>query len=76
MGVNLGIYRVQGARISKKTVREIFCDGEGKIKYDGEIMRKKGNAYMVGCTVTGVDSGALDAPKLSLKYLFEEHTFL
>ena len=39
-------------------------------------MHTKGDTYMVGCTVTGVDSGALDAPKLSLKYLFEEHIFL
>ena len=75
VGVKVGIYRVQGARIAKKTVREIFRDGEGKIKYDGEIMRKKDNAYMVDCTVTGADAGTSDAQKFSLKSLFEEQIF-
>ena len=75
VGVKVGIYRVQGARISKKTVREIFRDGEGKIKYGGEIMCDKYDTYMVDCTVTGTDASTLDAPKFSLKYLFEEHIF-
>ena len=73
VGVKLGIYRVQGAQLAKKTVRKIRRDGEGKIKYNGEIMREKGDAYMVDCTVKGADAGTLNAPKLSLKYLFEEH---
>ena len=47
VGVNLGIYRVQGAQILKKTVGKSRRDREGKIKYDGEIMREKGDAYMV-----------------------------
>ena len=75
VGVKLGIYRVQGARIAKKTVRKSRCDGEGKIKYDGEIMREKSNAYIVDCTVTGSDAGTSNAPKLSLKYLFKYHIF-
>ena len=75
VGVKLGIYRVQGAQLAKKTVRKIRRDGEGKIKYNGEIMRKKGDAYMVNCTVKGADTGTSDAPKFSLKYMFEEHTF-
>ena len=75
VGVNLGIYPVQGEQIAKKTVRKSCRDGEGKIKYDGEIMREKDDAYMVDCTVTGADAGTLDAPKLSLEYLFEEHIF-
>ena len=47
MGVNLGIYSMQGAQILKKTVGKSRRDREGKIKYDGEIMREKGDAYMV-----------------------------
>ena len=73
VGVKAGIYRVQGSRIAKKTVREICRDGEGKIKYDGEIMREKDDAYLVDCTVIGVDAGTSDAQKFSLKSLFEEH---
>ena len=75
VGVKLGIYRVQGARIAKKTVKKIRRDGKGKIKYDGEIMHEKGDAYMVDCTVTGLYAGTSDAPKFSLKYLFGEHIF-
>ena len=39
VGVKLGIYRVQGAQMKKKTVRKNWCDGVGHIKYNGEIMR-------------------------------------
>ena len=36
---------------------------------------EKDDAYMVDCTVTGSDAGTSDAPKFSLKSLFEEHIF-
>ena len=75
VGVNLGIYRVQGARIVKKTVRKSCRDGEGKIKYNGEIVHEKDYTYMVYCTATGSYAGTSDAPKFSLKSLFEEHIF-
>ena len=76
VGVKLGIYRVKGERIVKKTVIKSCRDREDKIKYNGEIMRKKGDVYMVDCTMTGSDAGTSDTPKLSLEYLFEEHIFL
>ena len=34
-------------------------------------MCEKGDAYMADCTVTGVYDRTSDAPKFSLKYLFE-----
>ena len=74
VGVKIGIYCVKGAWIPKKTVRKSCRDGEGKIKYNGEIMRDKFDAYMVNCTVKGADTGTSDAPKFSLKSLFEYHT--
>ena len=61
--------------MAKQTFRISRRDGEGHIKYDGGIMRRKGDAYMLGCTVTGEDAVTSDAPKLSLKYLSEEHIF-
>ena len=73
MGVKLGIYCVQGVIIGKKTVRKSQRDGEGEIKYDGEIIRKKGDAYMVDFIVTGADSRTYNAPNLSLKSMFEEY---
>ena len=71
MGVNLGICLMQGERIAKKTVMKSRGNRVGRIKYDGEIMRDKVDSYMVNYTVIGSD-----APKFSLKYLFEEHMFL
>ena len=65
VGVKLGIYRVQGAQLVKKTARKTRRDGEGKIKYNGEIMCDKVYSYMVDCTVTGLDSGTSDALKFS-----------
>ena len=65
---------MQGAQVANKTFRKSQRDGEGHIKCDGEIMHKKGDAYMVGCTETGADSGTSDASKLSLEYLFKEKT--
>ena len=56
VGVNLSVYHVQGVRITKKTAGKSRCDGEGRIKYDGEIMRNKGDDYMVDCTMTGADT--------------------
>ena len=47
----------------------------GEIKYYGEIVRNKGDAYMVDCNVTGADDRTLNAPKFSLKYLSEEQIF-
>ena len=47
---------MQGLQIAKKTLRESGCDGEVEIKYDGENMCEKGNAYMVDCTVRVVDA--------------------
>ena len=57
----------------KMTVRKIRRDREGRINYYGEIMCKKVDVEMVDCTVTGADSGKLDAPNLSLKSMCEEH---
>jgi hypothetical protein len=50
-GVKLGFYRVQGARVAKKNVKKSRRDKNGNIKYDGEIVRQKGDAYLFDCNV-------------------------
>lgn len=74
-GIKLGLYRVQAARIAKRDVKESRRDEDGKIHYDGEIIRYKGDAYLVDCNVTGSDQGSSDKPKFSLMALFRDHVF-
>jgi hypothetical protein len=74
-GLKVGIWRVQGARVAKKQQRGSRKTDEGTIKYDGDIVRRKGDVYLVDTTVTGSDEGTSDKPKFSLKSLFEDVIF-
>lgn len=74
-GIKIGLYRAQGARIAQKQVRASSRDADGNIRYDGEVLREKGDAYLVDCNVTGSDEGTSDAPKFALKTLFRDHIF-
>ena len=74
-GIKIGLYRVQGARIAQRSVRESSRDEDGNLKYDGDIVRMKGDAYLVDCNVTGSDEGTSDNPKFSLLALLRDHVF-
>ena len=69
-GLKLGIYRVQVARVAQKMQRAASRNNDGKLKYGGEILRLKGDCYMVDSTVTGSNEGTSNEPKFSLKSLF------
>jgi hypothetical protein len=45
------------------------------MKFVGEILRRKGDAYLVDCCVTGSNEGMADDPKFPLKKLFNELIF-
>jgi Transposase len=74
-GVKLGIYRAQKAKIAARIQRAATRDGSGKVKYNGETLREKGDAYLVDCNVTGSNTGTASDPKFALKDLFEETVF-
>ena len=74
-GLKIGFYRCHGARIAKKQVRESRRDEDDNLKYDGPVVRNKGDMYMVDCNVTGSDPGTSDQPKFSLKGLFHDVIF-
>jgi len=74
-GLKLGLYRVQSARIAKQTVQASQRDENGKLHYDGDIIRNVGDAYLVDCCVTGSDHGTSDKPKFALLDLFRDHIF-
>jgi len=74
-GLKLGLWRVQVARIAKRQQRASSKTAEGRTKYDGEILREKGDTYLVDCTVTGSNEGTSDEPKFLLKLIFETVIF-
>lgn len=74
-GLKLGLFRVQAARIAQKRQRESTRDEDGNIRYNGPILRMKGDAYLVDCNVTGSDEGTSDKPKFALKSLWEKTMF-
>ena len=74
-GVKIGLYRVQAARVAQRDVRESRIDENGSRRYDGSIVRIKGDAYLVDCNVTGSDEGTSNNPKFSLMALFRDQVF-
>jgi hypothetical protein len=71
----IGFYRVQAARVAKRTQRESRKDEDGRTRYDGQIIREKGDVYLVECNVTGSDHGTSDKPQFALLDLFMGHLF-
>jgi hypothetical protein len=53
-GLELGLFRCNGARVAKKTVKESRRDDNNNLKYDGSIVREKGNVYFVDCKLLEV----------------------
>ena len=74
-GLKLGLWRCNAARVAKKLVRKSRRDENDNLKYDGEVLRRKGDVYLVDCNVTGSDEGTSDKPKFSLKRLLDDHMF-
>ena len=58
--------RAKGKKVAVKTQRVGVQKLDGTIKYDGEIVRRKGDVYDVDCAVTGTNEGAVDDPKCPL----------
>jgi len=74
-GIKIGFYRAEAAKVAKKIQRKGRRDENGNIRYDGEIVRNKGDTYMVDVCVTGSNEGTSDNPKFALKRLFESCVF-
>ena len=69
-GLKIMMHRVQGAQIAKKRVRAGRKTQDGQQVYDDEVVREKGDVYMVDCNVTGSDVGTSEKPKFVLKHFF------
>jgi hypothetical protein len=62
-GVKIGLYRVQAARVAQRDVWESRLDKNGNCRYNGDIVRMKGDAYLIDCNVTGSNEGTSKNPK-------------
>jgi len=74
-GVKLGFFRSEGVRIAQKSQRKGRRLENGMMRFDGELLREKGDCYFVDTTVSGSNEGTSSAPKFSLKRLFETTVF-
>ena len=74
--VKIDFSRCQSHKVAKRMQRASRRDQEtGKLIYDGEILRRKGDLYLVDCNVTVSNSGSADDPKFALLDYFRELVF-
>ena len=62
-GLKIGFYRCQTNKVAKKQVKKATRGRDNRIRYDGEVIREKGDLYKVDCNVTGTSRGTPAAPK-------------
>ena len=74
-GIKLGLFRAQSYKVAKRMVRQRVRQRSGSFRATGEIIRQKGDLFLVEYAVTGSEEGTSDNPKFSLKQLFETTIF-
>lgn len=70
IAVKIDLSRCQSHKVAGRLQRASRRNEEGKIVYDGEVLRRKGDLYLADCNVTGSKSGTADDPKFSLLQYF------
>ena len=74
-GIKIDLFRCQAGRVVKRAVKTSRIDENGARKYNGEVVRNKGDIYMIDCNITGLSEESLSNPKFSLMKLFHSITF-
>ena len=74
-GIKLGLFRAQSYKVAKRMVRQRVRQRDGSFRATGEIIRQKGDLFLVHCAVTGSNEGTSDNPKFLLRQLFETTIF-
>ena len=64
--IKLDISRCQSHKVAGKIHCEERRDENGKMEYDGKVLRQKGDLYLVDCNVTGSKGGTADDLKFAL----------
>jgi hypothetical protein len=75
VGLKLGFYRCEAAKIAQRRQRQATKDANGNTRYQGPVVREKGDVYWVDTTVTGSSLGTSKDPKFPLKPVFEHSVF-
>ena len=77
VGLKIAFTRAQASKIAAKRQREYSGKDPvtGAMRYQGRVLREKGDAYSVDVCVTGSNEGTSDDPKFSLVRFFREVVF-
>mmetsp|Transcript_8170 Transcript_8170/g.7707 ORF Transcript_8170/g.7707 Transcript_8170/m.7707 type:complete len:156 (-) Transcript_8170:331-798(-) len=75
VALKLDLSRCQSKKVAGRIQKASRRDDDGKLVYDGEVIRRKGDLYLVDCNVTGSSCGTADDPKFALLNYFEDLVF-
>ena len=76
VGEKLKLIRAQGKKVASKTQKKAVRQDDGSIRFNGDVIRNKGDVYNVDCAVTGSNSGSNpNDPKCPLLPIFLEIIF-
>jgi hypothetical protein len=73
--MKLGFFRSQSHKIAQKMLREYELQDDGTMRRAGPVIRRKGDAFLVDCAVTGSSEGTDADPKFPLIRLFKNVIF-
>ena len=74
--VKIAFTRAQAAKIARKMQRDYSgINSVGNPTYNGKVLRRKGDPYLVDTGVTGSNDGTADDPKFALLRYFETLVF-
>jgi hypothetical protein len=74
--MKLAFFRAQSNKVADREQRQATHHPPPiGIKYDGPVIRKKGDTYLVDCCVTGSTTGTATDPKFPLKLVFSNCIF-
>ena len=73
-GIKISLDRCMCARVALKQQRKSTRDADGKLHYDGDVIRDKGDIYQVAGNVTGSSQGTSTNPKYALRDLWQHRS--
>lgn len=75
VALKIDLSRCQSNQVAGRIQNASRRDDEGKLVYNGEILRNKGYLYLVDCTMMGSSCRTADDPKFTLLNYFEGLVF-
>ena len=75
VAVKIDFSRCQSHKVSGRMQKKARMTDDGKLVYDGEVLRRKEDLYLIDCNVTGPSCGTADDPKFALINYFRGLVF-